>query len=135
MPHPSPANLVVRRGSWNHPANHINLTVEQHPLNVVLTCISPGNRPTSATSLLEPALSVDNYYSMTASPAIFLTTALLDWIRSGTRVLAVTVGTKLHTGYVAALVSSSHLHLQVTAEQYTSLAINGRLISTPYGAW
>lgn len=133
MPRSNPASLVVRRGSWNHPANRIDLTVDQHPLNVQLTCVSPAHGPTSAALLLEPALSVDHYYSMTASPAVFLTQPLLDWIWSGTSVLAVTVDTRLHTGYVAALVPPAQLHLQVTAEQYTSLGINGRVVHAPYG--
>ena len=113
MPRHSPANLVVRRGSWNHPANRIDVTVAQHPLNIILTCVSPADCSTSVASLLGPALSVDHYYSITASPAVFLTQPLLDWIWSGTSVRAVTIGTQLHTGFVAALVPPAQLHLQI----------------------
>lgn len=131
----TPAHLVVRRSTWSHPANRIDNTVSQHPLNTVLTCIAPDVVATTSM-LLEPVLSAAHQYSITASPALFVTRPFLNWFWSEHALLAVTCGdAQLHLGCVAAVLPGAQLHLQVTPEQYGQLGTMGRVVHAPYGTW
>lgn len=133
MPNNAPPNLVVRRSVWTHPANKINNQVKQHPLNTVLTCIAPDGVATTS-SVLEPMLSAAHQYSITASPALFITQPFLNWFWGGHALTAVTCGdAQLHTGCVAAVLPGAQLHLQVTPEQYAALGTNGRVVHAQYG--